>query len=200
MPISSDISVIAWLFLFLSMLSGSEVLYTTDLEHHKSINCAVSINSNPFDNGHPSFPFVLLFLCQKLCGQRKENWWRWFTRLRFIDCKDLCWVLRGWPWIKIIILVENFGIICGSLLWSGLTMVLHWKTWLTIVEMKHQLVLVMSLKIVKNCWRSLKVTALTDFVVFTCHISLVNVNKFLLHFFSSFCFLPMFSSLWQIRF
>ena len=72
MPISSDISVIAWLFLFLPMLSGSEVLYTTDLEHHKSINCAVSINSNPFDNGHPSFPFVLLF-CVKNCVDKEKR-------------------------------------------------------------------------------------------------------------------------------
>ena len=103
------------------------------------------LKTNPFDNGHPSFPFVLLFVWRKLCGQRRVNWWRWLTRLKFIGCKDLCWALRGWPWIKIIILVEHFGIICGSLLWSGLTMVHYWKMRLAIVEMKHRLVLVLSL-------------------------------------------------------
>ena len=73
------------------------------------------------------------------------NWWRWFTSLKFIPCKSLCRALWGWPWIRIIILVEHFRMICGKLLLSGLTMVLHWKMWLTIVEMKHMLVLVLSL-------------------------------------------------------
>ena len=152
--------------------------------------------SNPFITDTLPSP-LYCFLCGRIaCEWRRGNWWKLCTSVKFIACITLCWASKGWLWINIIISVEHFRIICGSLLWSSLTMVLHWKMWLTMVEMKHHFVLVLSLLIVKILLITLKVTVLTNFVIFVWHISLVNVSKFLLRFFSPFRFELFFSSFW----